>query len=305
MSLNPEQMLAVLNALPDPVFVLTETGRYAGVYGHADPNYYHSGHDLVGAYLADVLSADVAEWVMQHMQLAWDKGGLVKVEYPLSAAQVKGLESQAGPDGVIWFEGHIQPFPRRVEGERAVIWVARSITRRKLLEKELLEASQTDPLTRVANRRPLFDLLQSRFSEFQRYHHPTSLILFDLDHFKQVNDRFGHLMGDQVLTTLCDICQQTLRDNDLLARFGGEEFIVVLPNTVMEQALHLAERMREVVFRELSACFPQYERAITISLGVSEFLISDPQFESLLQRADTALYQAKHAGRNRVKACLQ
>jgi diguanylate cyclase (GGDEF)-like protein len=282
MSLNPEQMLAVLNALPDPVFVLTETGRYAGVYGHADPNYYHSGHDLVGAYLADVLSADVAEWVMQHMQLAWDKGGLVKVEYPLSAAQVKGLESQAGPDGVIWFEGHIQPFPRRVEGERAVIWVVRSITRR-----------------------PLFDLLQSRFSEFQRYHHPTSLILFDLDHFKQVNDRFGHLMGDQVLTTLCDICQQTLRDNDLLARFGGEEFIVVLPNTAMEQALHLAERMREVVFRELGACFPQYERAITISLGVSEFLISDPQFESLLQRADTALYQAKHAGRNRVKVCLQ
>lgn len=302
MSLNSEQMLAVLNALPDPVFVLTESGRYAGVYGHADPNYYHSGHDLVGSYLSDVLSADVADWVMQHMQQAWDQKGLVKVEYPLSAAQVKGLEMQAGPDGMIWFEGHIQPFPQAVEGERAVIWVARNITRRKQLEQELLEASQTDPLTRVANRRPLFELLQSRFSDFKRYQHPTVLILFDLDHFKQINDRFGHLMGDQVLASLCDICHATLRENDLLARFGGEEFIVVLPNTAMEQGLFLAERMRDLVFRELGACFPQYERAITISLGVSEFIDSDTRFENLLQRADSALYQAKHAGRNRVCA---
>lgn len=299
MNLDSEQMLAVLNALPDPVFVLTESGLYAGLYGLSDPEYYHDGHGLVGRLIDDVLPAEVASWVMDHLRQSLAKNGLIKVEYPLSADQVKGLENQAGPDHMLWFEGHIQPFPELINGERAVIWVARNITRRKALEEELLEASCTDPLTHAANRRRLLDELHNHFGEFKRYGHPTALIMFDLDHFKKINDQYGHLAGDEVLRRVCAICRESLRENDLLARFGGEEFVIVLPSTHAGEALHTAERIRELSALSIGRDFG-FDQNVTISLGVSEFLVSDPEYAKVLQRIDEAVYQAKSMGRNRV-----
>ena len=299
MRLDADQMLAVLNALPDPVFLLTESGLYAGLFGHADPNYYHDGHDLLGSSVPEVVSSEAAEWIMQNIHKALEQDGLIKVEYQLSADQVAGLEDTVGPDGMIWFEGHVQPFPHRVNGERAVVWIARNITRRKLLEEELLQASQTDPLTQTANRRHLMEVLEEHFEEFRRYRHPMAMIMFDLDHFKQLNDRHGHLTGDAVLRSLCKACKSLLRANDLLARFGGEEFVIVLPNTTAAQAASTAERMRthlsEAVARELGD-----ELAVTVSLGVSELLHSDSNYEQVMHRGDQALYRAKRAGRNRV-----
>ncbi len=299
MYLDRDQMLVVLNALPDPVFVLTESGLYAGLFGHADPNYYHDGHDLVGCSIQDVLPAEVASWIMAHIQQALRRNGLIKVEYPLSALQVKGLEDQAGPDGKIWFEGHVQPFPQSVAGERAVIWVARNITQRKQLENELLEASQTDPLTHAANRRRLMEVLQSHFAAFRRYHHPMALIMFDLDHFKQLNDSFGHIVGDRVLRSLCEVCREELRENDLLARFGGEEFMIVLPSTTADRAAQTAERLRTRVATEVPLRLGENIK-VRVSLGVSELLDEDTSLESIIQRVDEAVYRAKDAGRNRV-----
>ncbi|GAA0691233.1 diguanylate cyclase PdgB [Marinobacterium maritimum] len=292
-------MLVVLNALPDPVFVLTESGLYAGLFGHADLNYYHDGHDLVGCSIQTILPAEVVDWIMEHIQEALNQNGLIKVEYPLSAQQVKGLENQAGPDGMIWFEGHIQPFPQLINGERAVIWVARNVTPRKLLEEQLLEASQTDPLTHAANRRRLLEVMQVHFGAFRRYRHPVAMIMFDIDHFKHLNDRFGHLTGDKVLRCLSDICRQELRENDLLARFGGEEFIIVLPSTTAEQAVQTAERIRNSITTGIAREMGEAMQ-VTVSLGVSELLDSDTSHEQVIQRVDEAMYSAKQAGRNRV-----
>jgi diguanylate cyclase (GGDEF)-like protein len=297
-SLTPQQMLVVLNALPDPVFVLTESGRYAGLYGHADPAYYHDGKDLVGCYLQDVLPAPVANWINQHMHNSLQKNGLIKVEYQLAAEQVKGLENQAGPDGMLWFEGHIQPFPQLIEGERAVIWVARNITPRKQLEHQLLEASHTDPLTGAGNRRYLMEKLELFFADLRRYAHPATLIMFDLDHFKTINDNFGHLLGDQILKTLCEECRHALRENDVLARFGGEEFIIILPNTAQAHAEQTAERIRTKIVANVIGKLPQ-KINFTISFGVSQMLENDINSEQVLQRVDKALYQAKAAGRNK------
>lgn len=299
MYLDRDQMLVVLNALPDPVFVLTETGLYAGLYGHADPKYYHDAKDLLGASVRDVMPTEVAESIMEHIQEALHRNGLLKVEYPLSSQQVKGLENSAGPGGTLWFEGHVQPFPGLVDGERAVIWVARNITRRKQLEDELLEASQTDPLTHVANRRRLMEVLEFHFGAYRRYRHPMALIMFDLDHFKQLNDRFGHLTGDRVLRCLCDLCRQDLRENDLLARFGGEEFMIVLPSTTAERAAKTAERIRTHISTGVAAELDE-ELNVTISLGVSELLQTDASLEQVIQRVDDAVYQAKDEGRDRV-----
>ncbi len=184
-------------------------------------------------------------------------------------------------------------------GPEDIIWVARNITRRKALEEELLEASCTDPLTHAANRRRLLDELQNNFSEFKRYGHPAAVIMFDLDHFKKINDRHGHLAGDEVLRGICEVCRNTLRENDLLARFGGEEFIIVLPSTHAEPAAHTAERIREITASSLTRQFG-FDQKVTISLGVSEFQASDEGYEEVLQRVDDAVYRAKDAGRDRV-----
>jgi len=149
---------------------------------------------------------------------------------------------------------------------------------------------RTDPLTRVGNRRGLDETLDTLFSLMERYHEPFSLAIFDIDHFKQVNDKKGHLFGDRTLQAVARVIDDSVRDTDIVARYGGEEFVVVLPHTNLLEACHYAERVRASVEKELD---------ITISGGVSMALDGD-NAQSLLSRADAALYSGKAAGRNRI-----
>jgi diguanylate cyclase len=150
--------------------------------------------------------------------------------------------------------------------------------------------ARTDPLTSVFNRRGLDDTLRGHFSLMHRYHTMFSIAIFDIDHFKQVNDREGHVYGDRVLQELATLFEDTVRDTDIVARFGGEEFVVVMPQTELAGACTFAERLRLYVATRLS---------ITVSGGVTMACESDTA-ESLIERADAALYAAKDAGRNRV-----
>ena len=166
---------------------------------------------------------------------------------------------------------------------------------------EFQRLSSTDGLTGVHNHRHFQERLREEFRRAQRYDDALSLILLDLDHFKDVNDRFGHAAGDRVLREVASALQQGVRDTDLVARYGGEEFAVLLPRTHLTCALTVAERVR----RELRALRPGDEGRlqVTASLGVSSFphrAVLSP--EQLLLTADEALYQAKREGRDRV--CL-
>jgi diguanylate cyclase len=149
---------------------------------------------------------------------------------------------------------------------------------------------RTDPLTGVSNRRGFDDAISTQIALMSRYHSPFSLAMFDIDHFKQVNDRDGHLQGDQVLQELARLFEECARETDLIARYGGEEFVVVMPQTDMAGACMLSERLRHDVAGRLT---------ITISGGVATAVDGDTA-ESLFARADAALYSAKIAGRNRV-----
>lgn len=149
---------------------------------------------------------------------------------------------------------------------------------------------RTDPLTRVSNRRGLDETLDSMFALMERYEDPFSLVIFDIDHFKQVNDKKGHLHGDRTLQAVARILDESVRDTDIVARYGGEEFVVVLPKTALESACHFAERVRGTVENSLG---------LTISGGVAMAIDGD-NVQSLLSRADAALYSGKAAGRNRV-----
>ena len=195
---DPEQLRAVLSALPDPLFVLTENGRYVAMLGGGDERYYHDGSGLVGKNLREVLPPDKAEWVLKQIAQVLKEGNISTVEYGLSGAEVEGLDEAQGPSGVLWFEGRMKPLPFLVEGERAVVWVARNITRSHDLEEKLRRLSEIDELTGALNRRKMIEELDARFAEFRRYGLPTALLIFDVDHFKKVNDRFGHIAGDQI-----------------------------------------------------------------------------------------------------------
>lgn len=298
MNINYDSLREVLAALPDPVFIISESGRYAAFFGGSDVNYYHDGSHLVGLSLSDVLPSAKVEDFLSQISICLRDQCLITFEYGLSGPDVAGLDHARGPSGEIRFEGRISPFSGLIGNERAVVWVARNITKRYLLEEQLRRSSETDALTGVYNRRHFMTEITELLTEFQRYQQAASLILLDIDHFKQINDVLGHQAGDKVLCQLCHVCRQQLREGDILARFGGEEFVVLLPHTSLPAAMATAERLRLAVM-DLAEERPGFP-ALTISLGVGSF-VDDDSIDAIIARVDAALYRAKRNGRNRVE----
>ncbi len=159
----------------------------------------------------------------------------------------------------------------------------------------LEELAFVDMLTDLPNRRRCEQALQGLIARHHRYGEPLTVCLWDVDHFKQINDTFGHEQGDQVLRALARLGQQTIRATDLLGRWGGEEFCLLLPRTTLAEAAALAERLRQRVMNERMI----QEYPVTASFGLAEYHAAETPV-SLLRRADQALYAAKAAGRNRV-----
>ena len=172
----------------------------------------------------------------------------------------------------------------------------RFLREERRLMRELEAYATTDPLTGVMNRRAFLEAARRMIRSNRRHGLSTSLIFFDLDHFKTINDRYGHDEGDEVLKSIAHLVKIRLRENDLLARWGGEEFVVLLDGTCIEDACKVAEMLRQVVEEcEVGA----QRRHVTVSLGVIE-VGSDESVETAIERADQAMYCAKKAGRNRV-----
>jgi diguanylate cyclase (GGDEF)-like protein/hemerythrin-like metal-binding protein len=161
----------------------------------------------------------------------------------------------------------------------------------------LEEAATTDLLTSAWNRRHFEEAIEAETHRSDRYGHPLSLLMLDIDHFKRVNDTHGHAEGDRVLQQLADCVRSAIRLSDSLTRWGGEEFIVLMPNTGLSSATILAERIREAVATHDFGRVGQ----VTASIGLAEYVPADSR-EAWLERADQAMYSAKHGGRNRVEA---
>ncbi|HEX4413661.1 MAG TPA: GGDEF domain-containing protein [Lacipirellulaceae bacterium] len=159
-----------------------------------------------------------------------------------------------------------------------------------------ISRSLTDPLTGLPNRREFNERLEERMSAWKRRRESFSLLLLDVDHFKKLNDVYGHLVGDQVLATLGNALRTAIRREDAVARYGGEEFAVLLPNTSLDQAILVVRKVREVA-GQIAVTHNEQRIAITMSGGLATIQPNE-QVESLIQRADAALYAAKSAGRN-------
>ena len=295
-----EQMALALEALPDPAFILSRTGKYVAVFGGRDPRYYHDGTGLVGSSIADLIKPEKADWFLEQIGRALKSRKLLVREYELSNKDVKGL-ADVGPVEPIWFEGRIQALDFQVDGEDVVLWVASNISERHALEIRLRELSDTDQLTGVFNRRKLEHDLALHHEAFTRYSVPTAVLIFDLDNFKKINDTWGHSAGDEVIQAAADVCRAALRKTDIACRYGGDEFVIALPNTGRQDALRFARRLQEQL-REALSRFSMESVVITASIGVTSMLPEDHSYEDTLKRADRALYAAKSEGKDRVTA---
>ena len=178
--------------------------------------------------------------------------------------------------------------------------IYRDVTQRKNLERDLQRMATTDMLTGLSNRRAFLEKAESAYAHSTRNNEPLTLLMLDLDHFKTINDQFGHLEGDRALVAFANAIKSQLRASDAVGRLGGEEFAVLLPLTSTGEALEVAQRILDTV--QALQLYDEAGRSygITTSLGLSAYRPFDRSLRDMLDRADQALYQAKRQGRNRI-----
>lgn len=291
---------ALTNAIPDGILVVDENNRIAAINNRffelwdMEPEEFEGPHNnsLVGLNDESLLEA-----------------ALKRVKDP-ETFQARVEELYANPDivdhshielknGTV-LERHSTILRDDDFGYLGRVWFFSDITELASATSRLRDLALTDSLTHLANRRHFNMRLEEEFARANRYQQPLAVVMLDIDHFKQVNDRYGHSAGDQALKILADSCRVTLRQTDFLARTGGEEFIILMPSTTGEEATTSAERLRKhMATKSIPADKGIFH--ITISLGVTELNADDTTPDKLLKRVDEALYQAKSGGRDRVK----
>ncbi|HYQ47958.1 MAG TPA: sensor domain-containing diguanylate cyclase [Thermodesulfovibrionales bacterium] len=236
--------------------------------------------------LQTIVHSEDKAWIVGHLAHELESRGMSYVDFRIITRDGEQR----------WISHCCQPVydsNGRMNGRRAS---NRDISHRKRLEKELESLAASDKLTGIFNRSKLEEYLNNEVKESRRLGHPLSLMIFDVDHFKLINDTYGHDIGDVVLKMLAGTVKDRIRETDIFARWGGEEFIVLMPGSDIRGAGVLAEKLR----REIGS--RNFEKAgqVTVSVGVAE-LTGEDTVTNFLKKADNALYKAKRKGRNRVE----
>lgn len=283
----------LIKALPNITFLYDEDGNYLEIFSNEFQNIMAPIEEMLGKNIKDFLPADLVKKKMEAIRSVIKDGQTKIIEYELPF-----------PDGKrLWFEGRFALLSREEPGKAKVICVTTEITERVELFKKVENLAILDPLTACYNRRHFINLAEKELSRANRFSRPLSLMILDIDHFKHVNDTYGHPVGDDVLKQLVELCQRELRTSDMIGRYGGEEFCILFPETGMAGALAAAERIRQHIETNLFHSESIYLK-ITVSAGVACLESMDKNNATLgdfFVAADKALYGAKTAGRNRIK----
>lgn len=237
-----------------------------------------------------------------HVGQGYKKGdirGGISIKMPMSLFETtmrKQVDMLWAGHGIMWLIGLAGLYAGYAGLKRRTKERDRAEEELQRLNAILENQATTDSLTGICNRRKFLELLQTKIQETERYSMPLALIFFDIDHFKTINDTFGHETGDKVLQELAGIVTGMIRQTDIFARFGGEEFVILVLNDDVRTGLELAEKIRSCVMQH---DFPQIG-SVTCSFGVARFYTGDTA-ENFIKRADDVMYAAKQAGRNRVE----
>mgnify|MGYP003673627094 CR=1 FL=1 len=237
---------------------------------------------------AELIAEGIDEATLQAVDLAVGNAELFSIEY--------SLVRKDGTRIWVWECG------RSVEGEGELVLegIVLDISDRKALENELSEMAARDPLTGLLNRREMARLLDEEIVRATRYGRNLALLWIDFDHFKNINDLYGHAAGDAVLKAVSALLAESVRSADSVGRFGGEEFVILLPEMDYREALDTAERLRRLVSDAPQSLGSGNTVALTVSIGVSVFPDHGESADTLCAAADRAMYQAKADGRNQV-----
>lgn len=308
--MNPTEISAeaIIHALdrafPDLIIICDRDGNYLAVMGGKDVSKYHDPatlQNLKGLCLHDVMPASLADRILCAIRQSIDEDIINTVTYSMNEADIPDYADQPGPKEMQWFEARISPVRKdssnSPEGIVALIY---NITDRLLMEQQLEKLARTDELTGLPNRHEFMRRAEELTRLAERYGKPLSLAMIDIDNFKQINDRHGHIAGDRILHEFASCARGMLRDTDVIARIGGEEFALLLPLTDAGASLITSERIRLTVKEHgFSSAID-----VSVSVGVTTWAggLETGTVARLMQEADTALYHAKHLGRNRVIA---
>ncbi|WP_322995076.1 diguanylate cyclase [Castellaniella sp.] len=278
----------VLDNLGACIYMKDQDGRYLYANQRVAETFQRPIQDIVGWRDADILPPDRAESHSAMDRRLFESG-----------QRLEGEESLLDASGRMHHYWTVKVPWTLPQGEQAVIGLTTDITELHELKEQLQTQATTDSLTAVANRRCFYEHAVRDFAGSRRRGHDLSLITLDVDHFKQINDQYGHLVGDAVLRGLARVCADALREEDVFARTGGEEFAVLLPATDLVTALSIAERLRTLIIQG-RFCPEHPALEVSASFGVVSREADDAGFDALFSRADDALYQAKKQGRNQV-----
>ena len=205
------------------------------------------------------------------------------------------LSEYADNDEIQQLRDELQKTKQELEEARRIIKVKEIELEAILVQAD--EVSHTDALTYLPNRRRVITHLQKEVHRAERYGTPLSISMMDIDHFKNINDTYGHTVGDVVLLQLANMVREGIRESDMVGRYGGEEFLIVLPNTELKRATELAGRLCKIIREKDIEIVGKVH--ITVSIGVAEYKHGEENWQKFLSRADMALYKAKNAGRDR------
>ena len=284
---------AFVKAMPNLSFVYDQDGRYLEILTNESNLLRIRAEDMKGRLLSDLMPPGEAKIMMDAIQRAIETGKTQVIEYKIPVL--------AG--GEHWFEGRIALMEKNESGQSKVVFIATEISERVRLYQEVQRLAMQDPLTGCFNRRHFVTLTGQELERSMRYKRPLSLLMLDIDHFKDFNDRYGHPIGDQILCALVELCQARLRGVDIVGRYGGEEFLILVPETGADGARIVAERLRtEIETMEVDT--PAGKLSLTVCIGVASMETVPEQAETvdaLIKRADQAVYAAKAAGRNCVR----
>lgn len=281
------RLQTTLDTLPSPIFIKNSAGRYIACNKAFEDYLGLSRAKIVGRTVYDIAPRELAVVYEKADQELMQRGGTQSYE-----ANVRYAD---GTDHDVIF--HKSVFLNAAGEVDGISGTMLDISERKRLEQRLAVAASTDFLTGILNLRTFYDLASHEFRRFVRNGGNLSLIVIDLDHFKEINDNFGHDVGDAALRELVGAVKDNLRDQDIFARAGGDEFRILLPGTPTAGAALVAERIRLAVNR-LSIDSPRGSTTLTISAGICSCQPGDESLDDVTKRADAALYMAKAAGRN-------
>ncbi|MFC3533269.1 diguanylate cyclase [Vogesella facilis] len=248
---------------------------------------------------ASILGTSKQELLTQnfHHNATWQSNGLQQAALRALDGRMERLLLNGHSSFHKAVDCQVTLLPVAHEGSTMLLLVVKDVAELMQANRELEQLARVDTLTGLANRRSANERLHAEFRRMQRSGSSYSVLLLDIDHFKRVNDTFGHESGDHVLQFVAGILQHGVRETDLAARFGGEEFLLLLPDTAPQHGLQLADKLRASI---AAATVPLVGR-VTVSIGLAAATADDADEDAAVRRADQALYAAKHAGRNRVE----